>query len=816
METESPHGVIIFQGGRVVYANQRAAQMAGRSLEDMRALTQEDLFSLARLEDRGRLVSLWQAASAGEPAQPALSVCLERAGGACHSVDALVNQVIYQGQAAMQMYWIDSSPRREAEVMRDVMVALASAGDLKQTLEALLVNLRNVIHYDRAGLILVDEEENYVLAGEGLPADRTPRTYLEYDPLVVELRRTQRPIVVQDAQVDARLAKWPDLGSVRGWMGAPLMAGEEMIGFLSLGSLQADAYSQADVALMHSFASQVADVLARAWRYERSYRRAEELEVLSSISSALGKAERGDNTLLTIVEQIARFFGADRGAFLAPERGGTSLAVWASLDARLVGRIFSQEDDLFWQALVRGDTQVIPDVGILLRDTHRQVYKALFPQAGSAVVIPLKADEAVFGLLYFAFSKRRELGQESLRLFDAVSEIAAASLQRAVVLEALERQIKLRTQHLSTLYAINSLAGEPLDLTTVLQQVLDITLQAMKSQLGAIHLLNEAKLALAVQRNVPARALARIEMLSLEADFWRGLAHSASPLVAMAFSAEQGAPAELIRAGGQDYPAYIGAPIRAKGRWLGLLSIFAKTLLEHSAEDITLFMTIADQIGGVVERARLMEQAELAAVVEERQRLARELHDSVTQLLYSQVLFSGAGLKVLRQGNQELAEEHLARIDQAALQALKEMRLLVYQLRPSDTLDEGLVSALERRLESVERRTGIDARLALEGVLDLDEGVEMALYRIAEEALNNTLKHAGARRVQIAIHSADGRLRLEVADDGCGFDLEEELGGGGMGLCNMRERAAALGGELQIISQPGKGTHIILELEVSG
>ena len=640
METETPHGLIIFQDERLVYANQRAAQMADRTLEEMRAFNQEDLFSLACPQDRERLRSLWRAASAGDPAQQALNICVQRADGVSRWMDVLVNQVIYQGRPAMQIYWIDSSPRREteeslrqhirrlqalhdidhailssqeegataraalrhipyltpdyrassvilidqasdqasvlafdfsgsasqdilerrlnlddlavditalgdglpyvvhdleslsdlkplqqemaaagvraylsvplrwagvligalnlasglphafgveqvqiaqevadslavaiqqprlrkadaqrrreAEVMRDVMVALASAGDLKQTLEALLVHLRNLIYYDRAGLILVDDEENYVLAGEGLPAGRAPRTYLEYDPVVVELRRTRRPIVVQDAQVDSRLAKWPDLGSVRGWMGAPLMAGEEMIGFLTLGSLQADAYGQADVELMLSFASQVADVLERAWRYEQSHRRTEELEVLSSISFALGRAERGENTLLTVVEQIARFFGAGRGAFLAPERGGASLVVRASLDPSIVGRSFTQQDDLIWQALASGDTQVITDVGNLLQDAQAQNYSNLFPQAGSAVVIPLKADEAVFGLLYFGFPRQRVFGQENLRLFDAVAEIAAASLYRAVVLEALERQIKLRTQHLSTLYSINS------------------------------------------------------------------------------------------------------------------------------------------------------------------------------------------------------------------------------------------------------------------------------------------------------------------------------------------------------------------------
>jgi len=238
-------------------------------------------------------------------------------------------------------------------------------------------------------------------------------------------------------------------------------------------------------------------------------------------------------------------------------------------------------------------------------------------------------------------------------------------------------------------------------------------------------------------------------------------------------------------------------------------------MLDYSVEDVTLFMTIADQIGGSVERARLMHQAELAAVVEERQRLARELHDSVTQLLYGQVLFSGAGLKVLRQENRELAEQHLARIEQAARQALREMRLLVYQLQPSDSLADGLAIALERRLDSVERRTGIDARLGLIGDLDLDEATEMTLYRVAEEALNNTLKHAGAHSVQVNILSLDGKVRLEISDDGCGFDPAAKSGTGGMGLTSMSERSAAVGGKLEVLSAPDQGTRIILEVEVS-
>jgi len=141
--------------------------------------------------------------------------------------------------------------------------------------------------------------------------------------------------------------------------------------------------------------------------------------------------------------------------------------------------------------------------------------------------------------------------------------------------------------------------------------------------------------------------------------------------------------------------------------------------------------------------------------------------------------------------------------------------LLVYQLQPSDYLAEGLASALERRLNSVERRTGVDARLSLKGNLDLDGETELALYRVAEEALNNTLKHAEAHSVQVNIHALDGKVRLEISDDGCGFDPATKSKTGGMGLTNMSERSAAVGGALEVISAPGQGTRIILEVEVS-
>jgi signal transduction histidine kinase len=200
------------------------------------------------------------------------------------------------------------------------------------------------------------------------------------------------------------------------------------------------------------------------------------------------------------------------------------------------------------------------------------------------------------------------------------------------------------------------------------------------------------------------------------------------------------------------------------------------------------------------------------AILEERNRLARELHDSVTQSLYGLVVFAGAGQEVLEVGGVDQAQRHLDRIEDAAQQALKEMRLLVYELRPPALKDEGLVGALRQRLDAVEGRAEIAIDLQVDGLVDLPASIEEGLFRIAQEALNNALKHAAASLVTVRIGEIDGRVELEVKDDGVGFVLDAVRDKGGLGLASMRERAEQLGGQLQVQSAPGKGTTVRIRL----
>ena len=206
------------------------------------------------------------------------------------------------------------------------------------------------------------------------------------------------------------------------------------------------------------------------------------------------------------------------------------------------------------------------------------------------------------------------------------------------------------------------------------------------------------------------------------------------------------------------------------------------------------------------------------AVAAERSRLARELHDSVTQSLYSLTLFTEAARHMAEEMGEENIEQYIGQIGVIGLHALKEMRLLVYELQPPELERDGLVRVLRKRLEAVEGRAGVEARVIVDEFIKLPGGVEQELYRIAQEALNNALKHAAAASVVVYLRQINGRIEMEIVDDGVGFNPEVLPDRGGMGLKSIRERAKQLGGSVTIRSQPGGGTSVkvsVLQTDVS-
>lgn len=211
----------------------------------------------------------------------------------------------------------------------------------------------------------------------------------------------------------------------------------------------------------------------------------------------------------------------------------------------------------------------------------------------------------------------------------------------------------------------------------------------------------------------------------------------------------------------------------------------------------------------LMETQEALRQSELEkAITEERNRLARDLHDSVTQSIYSLTLLAEGVHRMIKSGDLEQAEGTQSRIGEISQQALQEMRLLVYELRPQALQKVGLTSALEQRLEAVERRAGIDARLLADIDVQLPADLEEEFFHISQEALNNALKHAKASEIVLSIRADEKNLELEVKDNGQGFNQNLTNIEGGLGLASIRERVANIEGEFSLQSTPGIGTKI--------
>ena len=241
-------------------------------------------------------------------------------------------------------------------------------------------------------------------------------------------------------------------------------------------------------------------------------------------------------------------------------------------------------------------------------------------------------------------------------------------------------------------------------------------------------------------------------------------------------------------------------------RAVGFMFLGRREKPVFSQDEIVRLTAISDQIATLVDSDR---RRKLAITLSERQRILRDLHDSVSQKLYGLVTLTEAAQAALEAESPMNPAEILARIGENARQAVKEMRLFLFQMQPIDIEKEGLISVLHHRLAAVEGRADIRARLLSDENVFLTKDKEVALYFIAQEALNNVLRHAHASSVLITVKQGKRNVILRIQDDGIGFD-PKKVERGGMGLSNMKERALQINGKLNVLSKPGQGTKIII------
>ena len=259
--------------------------------------------------------------------------------------------------------------------------------------------------------------------------------------------------------------------------------------------------------------------------------------------------------------------------------------------------------------------------------------------------------------------------------------------------------------------------------------------------------------------------------------------------------------------------SFLGVPVVTRGRVIGAVYLTDKEGAQSfSDEDERLIGLLAAHAAIAIENARLYERSRELSIVEERNRLARELHDSVIQQLFG-VSLAVESAGTLLERDPAAAVGELDRVRDLARGAMDELRSVVFELRPASLEAEGLASVLRKHVDVLRRTSARAIELTLGDPPRLAGDASAQVFRIAQEALQNALRHADAEHIEVRLEDGGGALVLSVADDGRGFDVTDvAVRGRRLGLTSMEERAAELGGTLAIESSAGNGTRVRLEV----
>ena len=381
--------------------------------------------------------------------------------------------------------------------------------------------------------------------------------------------------------------------------------------------------------------------------------------------------------------------------------------------------------------------------------------------------------------------------------------------------QVLEKRVASRAHELAVLNEISSVISRSLDVKEILNAALSKAMEIMKMKFGTAYYLEDTEepdeeklLVLAARYGLSPQFSERVGSRRLRGTAIRVAAEAQQPVAWRVATYPDMQVKQALEIEG--VVQVINIPLATKDRLVGALNLGTHEERSITPEEISILSSIGRQIAIAVENARLYDQAEQSAAIAERHRLSRELHDSVTQSLYSVTMYAEAAARLLNTGDTALAAEHLRELRDTAQEALREMRLLIFELRPPVLAKIGLAAALQTRLDSVEMRGGMQTQMQVEGEQDrkyVSSVVEEELYHIAQEALNNILKHAEAQHVWVHLCFSNAETVLAIRDDGVGFTSAATTNGG-LGLASLKERAEKIGSSLKIETTPGNGTRL--------
>jgi signal transduction histidine kinase len=566
-----------------------------------------------------------------------------------------------------------------------------------------------------------------------------------------------------------------------------------------------------NVQILEAIARQAALALENARLAARSARLLAKEQLLAELGRDVSNTLDLDTILNRTVERLEVAFQGGSIALLNDQNELEIVAAVGHIDATARQVRLKIGEGICGWVVERG-------IPFLSNDTHSET--RVIPAARdvgtnrlirSYIAVPLRTGGRVLGSLNVEADQPNAFTYEDVDLLEAVAAqiggpIASTRLYQEA--QRLAEQVKRRNEHLTVLNAVARMAVSTLDVERMLAAVTDQIQQGFGYGHVELYTLDEE----AQELTLAARAGT---FLPNELGYRQPLDQG---LLGRTCQTGRTVRVDDVLAD-PDYTANVPTetrselcvPIVASGRVLAVLNLESRRVGAFTDEGVGVLETAADVLASAIENARLYQRAQEAAVLEERSRLARDLHDSISQQLFSMTLTAQAARAQIEKNPARTAAQ-LERLQETAAAALAEMRALIFQLRPPGLSEQGLVVALQQHVAALGRREGLTVNLEVSGEERYARGAEQAIYRIVQEALNNVVKHAGACRVAIALDLQPDRTTLRVSDDGTGFDpgVLEPSNGRHLGLVSMRERAAELGGQMDLHSRPGQGTEVVV------
>jgi signal transduction histidine kinase len=538
--------------------------------------------------------------------------------------------------------------------------------------------------------------------------------------------------------------------------------------------------------------------------------------------------------LTSVVQWAVELMRADGGLIQLwdPDRAVLVQAVSCGICKIFDGATLRPGEGLGGKILQSGEPMIIRDYGSW--EGRSTTYEPITPFAGS-LAVPLRWQDRIIGILSIdADSRRRAFGQDDIRHATLFADLASVAIKNAQLYEALqersqqlqrtlEQEVAQRTQELAhralqmeTSAKVSREVTAILDIDRLLSRVVELICQAFDYYSVQIFLVDAGTdrlvlraasgeagwqlrsdgLSLPIEgRSLNSTAVRRNEALlvndvSREPRFWTtdSLPHTRSELV---------------------------IPLRVGPQVIGTLDAQMDRINAFREDDLLLYQSLGDQIAIAIENARLYDRSRELAILEERTRLARELHDSVTQSLFSVHCQAGAVATYLER-DPARSKQELEELRCTAHEALQGMRALIFDLRPVSLKEAGLAAALRDQVEQQRRTGGPELLFEGSGDCSLPLRVEEHLFHIAQEALRNAIKHARAERITVSLTVDPECVELCVTDDGRGFDPQALTADDrrSFGLIGLRERARLLNGSLDITSKPGEGAQVRVRVPI--